>query len=727
MTRHRTHARASQSLRQPVAPGSAPQFQPVSPRQGAARSPEQATSLPEVTLSPANYQIDLANPLASMYGHRPVSPSSVQAKLTVGAVGDKYEQEADSVASKVVQHINTSGTQTSEAQRQEMPEEDELQMKPTLQRGGMNGGAVSDGFDSQLQGAKGKGRALDPKLQVQMGQAMGADFSGVKIHTDVQSDQLNQSIQAKAFTTGQDVFFRQGEYQPGSRGGQELIAHELTHVVQQQGQSSNREHSSIGRKVGTTEDSASTGTVIQRFPYVGDLPSKATWKAESSLPRKPRSDALKSIDELVGQWEELKTTDDKKAQVGLLYSLATRIRDWKYAKNTKYSGSDEQSGRADAMDALDAVVDQKLQDTRTSFRADLAPLVNDLEDAANAHDMNQARNYGKALFSQDGDFFNSIVSARLNVTRGQDALAWATYFFSAPPEAVGGAAANSNTFKAMADFSWLTKSIADWIIINGLNTYQYGPGASHVLQMLQHLPFRKTLQATATKEIWKGLQESMTSLRIANDAEGTLNQTGIDASDPANVDAVAQAVFDAFLNDLPISGLIYSTVTAEFQPIDYLLGNQDSKFGAPCMMLSSIFNHLFKMVMPNPPPVIQSGDARPLLTKKLAQIGTQGILTRETAFKGNVSQYLDERGYASVNRIFFGDGHIWLTINGKDYDPTLGISGPAGTVAAQVERYFTANGKYFSDGTVRVKRTSTQPPGGAKLRFDRTAVIEDKA
>jgi hypothetical protein len=68
-----------------------------------------------------------------------------------------------------------------------------------------------------------------------MGQAMGADFSGVTIHTDSQSDQLNRSIQAKAFTTGQDIFFRQGAYQPGGRDGQELIAHELTHVVQQNG------------------------------------------------------------------------------------------------------------------------------------------------------------------------------------------------------------------------------------------------------------------------------------------------------------------------------------------------------------------------------------------------------------------------------------------------------------------------------------------------------------
>ncbi|MGR3279773.1 eCIS core domain-containing protein [Acaryochloris marina NIES-2412] len=72
-------------------------------------------------------------------------------------------------------------------------------------------------------------------VQQTMGQAMGADFSGVRVHTDAQSNQLNQSLQAKAFTTGQDVFFQQGAYAPEKQSGQELIAHELTHVVQQNG------------------------------------------------------------------------------------------------------------------------------------------------------------------------------------------------------------------------------------------------------------------------------------------------------------------------------------------------------------------------------------------------------------------------------------------------------------------------------------------------------------
>jgi hypothetical protein len=99
----------------------------------------------------------------------------------------------------------------------------------------LDGEEASPDLESSIQSARGSGQSLDSNLQAKMGQVMGADFSGVKVHTDSQSDQLNKSIQAKAFTTGQDVFFRQGAYEPNSPVGQELIAHELTHVVQQNG------------------------------------------------------------------------------------------------------------------------------------------------------------------------------------------------------------------------------------------------------------------------------------------------------------------------------------------------------------------------------------------------------------------------------------------------------------------------------------------------------------
>ncbi len=99
-----------------------------------------------------------------------------------------------------------------------------------------NGGmtAASD-LEASINQARGGGQPLADNIQEPMEQAFGADFSGVKVHTDAKSDQLNQSIQARAFTTGPDVFFRQGEYNPGSKSGQELLAHELTHVVQQNG------------------------------------------------------------------------------------------------------------------------------------------------------------------------------------------------------------------------------------------------------------------------------------------------------------------------------------------------------------------------------------------------------------------------------------------------------------------------------------------------------------
>jgi uncharacterized protein (UPF0147 family) len=124
----------------------------------------------------------------------------------------------------------------SKIQRQEsMEEEDEeLQMKSLVQRSeNLGGGEASTDLEASIQSVRGSGKPLDHSLQTKMGQAMGADFSYVKVHTDSQSDQLNKSIQAKAFTTGQDVFFRQDAYDPISQSGQELIAHELTHVVQQ--------------------------------------------------------------------------------------------------------------------------------------------------------------------------------------------------------------------------------------------------------------------------------------------------------------------------------------------------------------------------------------------------------------------------------------------------------------------------------------------------------------
>jgi hypothetical protein len=92
---------------------------------------------------------------------------------------------------------------------------------------------LDDETAGRINQSRGGGQVLDSSLQVQMSESLGHDMSGVRVHTSAESDDLNRQLGAKAFTTGQDVFFREGAYDPHSSNGRELIAHELTHVVQQ--------------------------------------------------------------------------------------------------------------------------------------------------------------------------------------------------------------------------------------------------------------------------------------------------------------------------------------------------------------------------------------------------------------------------------------------------------------------------------------------------------------
>ncbi|MCP5096087.1 MAG: DUF4157 domain-containing protein [Chloroflexi bacterium] len=94
-------------------------------------------------------------------------------------------------------------------------------------------GDVEGNVEQQIDSKRGSGTALPTPVQRKMEGHLGSDFSQVKVHTDGESDTLNRSLDAEAFTTGNDVFFRNGRYQPNTQSGQKLIAHELTHVVQQ--------------------------------------------------------------------------------------------------------------------------------------------------------------------------------------------------------------------------------------------------------------------------------------------------------------------------------------------------------------------------------------------------------------------------------------------------------------------------------------------------------------
>ena len=718
------------------------------------------------------------------------SPPPLQPKLTIGAPNDPYEQEADRVAAQVVQRIHSPAAnlptenrtyQAQSVQRQawpeqpilqmkstlqretlldeddelqmkpmiqrlELSEDDELQMKPMPQRSAMPPGvklqmksAFSEGviegdaspdLEDGIQRARGNGQALAPTLQMQMGQAMGADFSGVRVHTDTQSDQLSRSIQAKAFTTGQDIFFRQGAYQPGSRGGQELIAHELTHVVQQNGRSVQRSlqpskpvqkhstaktlSSSNAIHIGRDRLSSAASDIIFRYT---DVPDKDTWKADSKIDYKKRSNELKLIDDCIERFDAIRNSDDKKAeQRSLLYDIKLAIHQWE----TKKAQKGHTSVRQGFVDNLKSIIDIKIQSISDAHAIELAPLVAEYLQAVTERNMNLTQQKGGELYDQHYELFQTTVTDALKTT---DRAEWATIFFAAPHKAVGAGQLTSMTIKGIADYSWMTKKQADEAITRFILPHAAQDHENQIMQMLQYTPFRNALKLKATPQIYADLQEKMPIVRISDAAEDD-----IATKDQPSITDVADSVFAMFLGDQPNTGLGYATNSAEFSTANFLLGNTTDAARAPCMTLSNILTEVFKAVLPSGVPgAFPVQDMRPMLTKPLAGIGTgTGILTRETTFHGNVQQWGNIKGYATVNRIFFGDGHEWLQVGNKEYDPTLGISGPVGTIAAQLEALtFVKKGdKYKASNGQTVTRNNRVPPGGANLLFTRSIVIK---
>lgn len=206
---------------------------------------------------------------------------SGQAKLNVGQPNDKYEQEADRVADQVINRQSESqsfftpsqpqATQAKlisesvtplvqkqeeeeeeaqtkpentnvqrqkeeeepqaklEIQRQPEEEEEEL-IQPKLES---NSAKRQNSTEQLIAGSKGGGSPLNSSIQTEMENGFGADFSNVNIHTDSRAVQMNKELGARAFTSGNNIFFNSGQFQPGSESGKKLLAHELTHTIQQ--------------------------------------------------------------------------------------------------------------------------------------------------------------------------------------------------------------------------------------------------------------------------------------------------------------------------------------------------------------------------------------------------------------------------------------------------------------------------------------------------------------
>lgn len=185
------------------------------------------------------------------------SPAVIQPSLKIGAPDDPYEREADRVADAVV------NSPAPVIQQQSIEEEEELQMKrqnmiiqskcseceneeklQMNQESPQSGGYASNEISKSIRNGGG-GNRLPSTINSEMSQKIGADFSDVNIHTGSGAVRMNRELGARAFTYNKDIYFNSGEYRPETSEGKRLLAHELTHVVQQNGAFLSRSSQSI--------------------------------------------------------------------------------------------------------------------------------------------------------------------------------------------------------------------------------------------------------------------------------------------------------------------------------------------------------------------------------------------------------------------------------------------------------------------------------------------------
>jgi len=166
----------------------------------------------------------------------PLKPIVQQQKETAQAKEDP--EQAEEIQEKPLEEPVTQLMQASADE----PTEEAIQAKcdaceeqPTIQqKGEQNTGGSSD-LSSSLSASKGSGSPMDESTSGKMSSSFGADFSSVRVHTDSKAVQMNKELGSQAFANGSDIYFNEGKYNPESKSGQHLLAHELTHTVQQGG------------------------------------------------------------------------------------------------------------------------------------------------------------------------------------------------------------------------------------------------------------------------------------------------------------------------------------------------------------------------------------------------------------------------------------------------------------------------------------------------------------
>ena len=315
---------------------------------------------------------------------------NVQAKLTIGKPNDKYEQEADRIAEQVmnapqpVQRENLAEQdeevrakpksdritpllqpqlenmavddeeEMMQAKRQiqrqtEMPlnEEEELMQPKSLVQaqlddlpldeeeemmqakgnGDRNYRSDTEDLENKLNNTKGGGSPLPETAKDFMESRFGADFSDVRVHNDSTAASMNQSIQVQAFTQGKDIYFNTGKYSPDSNEGRSLLAHELTHIVQQRGDEIAPKTELIQKKDETSTNEISSNGITWAEELVGYIIILLVAGGYYIYENSGAKDAKEAYDVIAQRKQQIKAIDPDKmiAFVGFLMNLSKEV------------------------------------------------------------------------------------------------------------------------------------------------------------------------------------------------------------------------------------------------------------------------------------------------------------------------------------------------------------------------------------------------------------------
>lgn len=208
--------------------------------------PPGRTNLPEMQFPAQESRAGLTNPASLRFKHNfsriPIHPPAagmIQTKLAINEPGDSCEQEADRMAEQVMrtpelrlQHACPCGGGCPNCD----------QGQPGLDQGSLQTKRVQAGDTGQFAAPptvhevlRSPGQPLDPGTRAFMEPRFGYDFSGVRVHSGAAAEQSARDVNAHAYTVRHIIVFGAGQFAPGTRQGRQLIAHELTHVVQQNG------------------------------------------------------------------------------------------------------------------------------------------------------------------------------------------------------------------------------------------------------------------------------------------------------------------------------------------------------------------------------------------------------------------------------------------------------------------------------------------------------------